>query len=207
MSIKKRGMFITFEGAEGSGKSTQIKRAETFLKEKGHNVVIFREPGSTRISESIREIILNKEFTEMSSNTELLLYLAARAQLVHEKIWPALKSGKTVICDRFEDSTWAYQGYGRGFDLKTIDKVSFELVRCDMKPDLTILLDIDPEKGMKRGGRHDRMEKQSIQFHRKVREGFKDIARKNPKRCVMIDASQPLGAVTQKVKEVLERVV
>lgn len=205
--MKKLGKFITFEGAEGSGKSTQIKRAQTYLKEKGHNVVIFREPGSTRISEAIREIILNKEFKEMSSNTELLLYLAARAQLVHEKIWPAIKSGKTVICDRFEDSTWAYQGYGRGFDLKTIDKVSFELVRCDMKPDLTILLDIDPEKGMKRGGRHDRMEKQSMQFHRKVREGFKDIARKNPKRCVMIDASQPLGVVTIKVREVLERAV
>ena len=205
--MKKIGKFITFEGAEGSGKSTQIKRAESYLKEKGQHVVIFREPGSTRISEAIREIILNKEFKEMSSNTELLLYLAARAQLVHEKIWPALKTGKTVICDRFEDSTWAYQGYGRGFDLKTIDKVSFELVRCDMKPDLTILLDIDPEKGMKRGGRHDRMEKQSLQFHRKVREGFREIARKNPKRCVMIDASQPLGVVTQKVKEVLERVV
>ncbi len=205
--MKKLGKFITFEGAEGSGKSTQIKRAESYLKEKGHHVVIFREPGSTRISESIREIILNKEFKEMSPNTELLLYLAARAQLVHEKIWPAIKSGKTVICDRFEDSTWAYQGYGRGFDLKTIDKVSFELVRCDMKPDLTILLDIDPEKGLKRGGRHDRMEKQSLQFHRKVREGFCDIARKNPKRCVMIDASQPLGAVTEKVREVLERVV
>lgn len=204
--MKKLGKFITFEGAEGSGKSTQIKRAEAFLKEKGHSVVVLREPGSTRISEAIREIILNKEFKEMSSNTELLLYLAARAQLVHEKIWPAIKAGKTVICDRFEDSTWAYQGYGRGFDLKMIDKVSFELVRCDMKPDLTILLDIDPEKGMKRGGRHDRMEKQSIQFHRKVRDGFKDIARKNPKRCVMIDASQPLGVVTEKVREVLERV-
>lgn len=204
--MKKLGKFITFEGAEGSGKSTQIKRTEAYLKEKGHNVVILREPGSTRISEAIREIILNKEFKEMSSNTELLLYLAARAQLVHEKIWPAMKSGKTVICDRFEDSTWAYQGYGRGFDIKTIDKVSFELVRCDLKPDLTILLDIDPEKGMKRGGRHDRMEKQSIQFHRKVRDGFKDIARKNPKRCVMIDASQPLGVVTEKVREVLERV-
>ncbi len=205
--MKKRGIFITFEGAEGSGKSTQIKRAEAYLKEKGHDVVIFREPGSTRISESIREIILNKEFKEMSPSTELLLYLAARAQLVNEKIAPALNKGKTVICDRFEDSTLAYQGYGRGFDLKVIDKVSFELVRCGMKPDLTMLLDIDPEKGMKRGGRHDRMEKQSIQFHRKVREGFKDIARKNPKRCVMIDASQPLGAVTLQVQEVLKRVV
>lgn len=204
--MKKLGKFITFEGAEGSGKSTQIKRAEAYLKEKGHSVVILREPGSTRISEAIREVILNKEFKEMSSNTELLLYLAARAQLVHEKIWPAMKAGKAVICDRFEDSTWAYQGYGRGFDLKTIDKVSFELVRCDLKPDLTVLLDIDPEKGMKRGGRHDRMEKQSIQFHRKVREGFKDIARKNPKRCVVIDASQPLGVVTEKVREVLDRV-
>ncbi len=202
----KKGYFITFEGGEGSGKSTQIKRTVDFLKEKGREVVVLREPGATRISEAIRDIILNKEFTEMSPNTELLLYLSARAQIVNEEIIPALKAGKVVICDRFEDSTWAYQGYGRGISLKTIDSVSKLIVRGSLKPNLTFLLDIDPVKGMRRGGRHDRMEKQSMAFHKKVREGFLDIARKNPRRCVMIDASQPLGQVTKKVREVLERV-
>ncbi len=202
----KKGMFITFEGGEGSGKSTQIKRAVAFIQSTGRDVVVLREPGATRVSEAIRDIILNKEFVEMAPNTELLLYLAARAQIVQEKILPALKAGKVVICDRFEDSTWAYQGYGRGISLKTIDTVSEQIVRGDLQPDLTFLLDIDPVKGMRRGGRHDRMEKQSMAFHQKVRRGFQDIARKNPRRCVMIDASKPLGEVTQKVKEVLERV-
>ncbi len=202
----KKGYFITFEGAEGSGKSTQIKKAAEFLKKKGKSVVLLREPGSARISEAIREIILNKDFTEMSPCTELLLYLAARAQIVHEKIVPALEQGKVVICDRFEDSTWAYQGYGRGFDLKHIDRVSELLVRGPIKPQLTFLLDIDPAKGMKRGGRHDRMEKQSLKFHRKVRAGFLDIARKNRKRCVMIDASKSIEEVSREIREVLERV-
>lgn len=202
----KKGLFITFEGGEGSGKSTQIKRTVEFLKSKGRDVVVLREPGATKISEGIREIILNKDFTEMSPNTELLLYLAARAQIVAEEILPALKAGKVVICDRFEDSTWAYQGYGRGLSLKTIDSVSKQIVRGSLKPDLTFLLDIDPHKGMKRGGRHDRMEKESFAFHNKVRNGFLDIARKNPRRCVIIDASKPLGEVTLRVREVLERV-
>lgn len=205
MKKKHKGLFITFEGAEGSGKSTQIKRAAELLKKNGHDVVLFREPGGSRISEAIREIILNKEFTEMFMHTELLLYLASRAQIVRECIWPELEKGKTVICDRFEDSTVAYQGYGRGIDLKTIEKVSRWLVRCELKPDLTFLLDIDPVKGMKRGGRHDRMEKQSMAFHHKVRQGFLDIARKNKKRCVIIDSSKPLGQVTQEIHEVLKK--
>src|SRR5262245_53090800 len=118
--MTKKGYFVTFEGAEGSGKSTQIRAAAEFIRAAGRDVVLLREPGGTRISEAIREIILNKDLTEMSKETELLLYLAARAQIVREQIQPALQKGKVVICDRFEDSTKAYQGFGRGLSLTAI---------------------------------------------------------------------------------------
>ena len=204
---KKTGYFITFEGAEGSGKSTQIKRAAAFIRKQGRQVVLLREPGGTRISEDIREIILNKKFKEMKPQAELLLYLAARAQIVREKILPALEKGKVVICDRFEDSTLAYQGYGRGFSLKDIEWAGRNLVRGNLKPGLTFLLDIDPKTGMKRGGRHDRMERQSFAFHRKVRNGFLALARKNPGRCVIIDATQSIEEVSRMIRERLVRYV
>lgn len=195
----KKNCFITFEGAEGSGKTTQIKAAAKFLKSKGYDVVLLREPGGTQVSEAIREILLNKNNTQMCPQTELLLYLAARAQIVNEKILPALKKGKIIICDRYEDSTLAYQGFGRGFALEAILKVSKDLVRADVVPQLTFLLDIDPAKGMKRGGRHDRMERQSLAFHRKVRNGFLKLAAKNKKRFTVIDSSKPIEQVTDKV--------
>ena len=201
----KKGLFITFEGGEGGGKSTQIKKAAAFFKKNDRKVLILREPGGTRISEAIREIILNKNFTEMADPTELLLYLAARAQIVQEKILPALKKGTVVICDRFEDSTLAYQGYGRGLSIKGIQKVSELFARNKFQPDLTILLDIDPREGMKRGGRHDRMERQSYLFHRRVRRGFLDLARKNPKRIRVIHAALPIEKVAAQVQKVLEK--
>jgi dTMP kinase len=204
---KKKGFFITFEGAEGGGKSTQIARADAYLRKTGHSVLLLREPGGTRVSEAIREIILNKHFKEMSRQTELLLYLAARAQLVREKILPALEKGGVVICDRFEDSSLAYQGYGREIPVHDIRDVSRLLVRGRLEPDLTFILDIDPKIGMKRGGRTDRMELESLKFHQKVREGFLDLARRNPKRYRVIDALQEKEAVAERIREILNHVL
>ncbi|MFA5159846.1 MAG: dTMP kinase, partial [Candidatus Omnitrophota bacterium] len=190
----KKGYFITFEGAEGSGKSTQIKQAARFFRMRKNSVLLLREPGGTRISEAIRAILLNKDLKEMSPVTELFLYLSARAQIVHEKILPALKKGKVVICDRFEDSTRAYQGFGRKISLKAIEEAS-KLVRGDLKPDLTFVLDIDIKKGLKRGGRHDRIEREALSFHERVRRGFLALAKKEPRRMVVLDTSKPVESV------------
>ena len=205
MGLKRgRGKLITFEGAEGSGKSTQIKRAASYIRKGGYSVVLLREPGGTRISEGIRKILLNKKHREMSLKTELLLYLAARAQIVQEKILPALKAGKVVICDRYEDSTRAYQGYGRKLSLKTIEQVS-KFVRGSLKPSLTFVLDVNVKKGLKRGGRRDRIEKESLLFHNRVRKGFLTLARKDRKRIVVLDSHQSVDHVTKEMQKGLNR--
>lgn len=204
MGQMKKGLFITFEGTEGGGKTTQIKKAAAYFRSLGRKVLMLREPGGTRVSEAIREIILNKTFTEMAPSAELLLYLAARAQIMNEKILPALKKGTVVICDRFEDSTMAYQGYGRGFSVKSIEQVSKLFVRGSIQPDITILLDIDPARGLKRGGRHDRMERQSLTFHRKVRRGFLDLARKNRKRFYVLNAALSIEENAAQIKRILQ---
>lgn len=201
----KKGLLITFEGTEGGGKSTQIQKACAYLESKGKKVLLLREPGGTRVSEAIRNIILDKNLTDMKPETELLLYLAARAQIVREKIEPALKAGKIVICDRYEDSTLAYQGYGRGFKSADILAVSRLFVRGTFTPDLTFLLDIHPRLGMKRGGRHDRMEKQSFVFHEKVYRGFKALAVKNKMRIKVIDATQSIDEVSDQIKGYLNQ--
>jgi len=203
----KKALFITFEGTEGGGKSTQIRNTAAFLKKNKHKVLLLREPGGTRVSEAIREVLLNPGNKGMSAEAELLLYLAARAQLVREKILPALEKGVSVILDRFEDSTFAYQGYGRSLSMKNIETVSRLWVRGGLKPDLTIILDIDPAKGLARGGRHDRMEKESMKFHRKVRQGFLSLARKNPKRYGVIDATLSITEVAKLVEERVRRVL
>jgi dTMP kinase len=202
----KKGFFITFEGAEGSGKTTQIQRAAEHLRKKGYSILLLREPGGTRVSEKIREILLNKDLTEMKPETELLLYLAARAQIVRETIIPALAEGKVVICDRYEDSTLAYQGFGRKLPLKTIESVSASLVRGKIVPKLTFLLNIDPKKGMKRGGRHDRIERESYAFHGRVQKGFLKLAARNPKRYKVFDSTQDIETVSRQIAEVLDRV-
>ncbi len=201
----KNGIFITFEGAEGSGKSTQIRKAAAFLKKKGWAVVMLREPGGTRISEAIRGVLLDKKLKEMDPVTELLLYFAARSQIVREKILPALRKGKAVICDRFEDSTRAYQGFGRAISLEAIDRMS-RLVRGDLKPDLTFVLDIDIRKGLARGGRHDRIEREALSFHQRVRRGFLTLAKREPRRMTVLDTSLPVDCVSRKVRERLQRV-
>lgn len=205
--MKVRGRLITFEGPEGGGKTTQIRKTAHFLRQKDRAVLILREPGGTRTGEAVRQILLDRKQNRMARNAELLLYLAARAQIVEEKIIPALEKGVVVLLDRFEDSTVAYQGYGRGIPLKHIEQVSRALVRGTLKPDLTVVLDIDPVFGLKRGGRHDRMERQSLAFHRKVRKGFIAIAKKNPSRCLIIDAALDKSSVFQLIKERVQRVI
>lgn len=185
----KKGLLITFEGGEGAGKSTQIQKTAALLKKKGKKVLLLREPGGTKVSEAIREVILSTRHKKLTRETELLLYLAARAQVVREKIQPSLEKGICVLCDRFEDSTLAYQGYGRGLSLNWISKLSL-FVRGKQIPHLTILLDIDPKQGLARGGRHDRMEKESLMFHQRIRKGFLNIAKKNKKRFLVVDSSQ-----------------
>lgn len=171
-----KGVFITFEGFEGSGKSTQINLLAGYLKKNGYPVLLLREPGSTRMSEKIREILLDKKNDSLRKKTELLLYLASRAQLVEEKIIPALKQNRIVLCDRFQDATTAYQGYGLGLNI-TLIKSFGEFVAAGLKPDLTILLDIKVEEGLKRRGKNkDRIEQRSLSFHRRVREGYLKIA-------------------------------
>ncbi|HOG23462.1 MAG: Thymidylate kinase [Candidatus Omnitrophica bacterium ADurb.Bin292] len=203
--MKKKGIFITFEGAEGSGKSTQIREAAKFFRKKGREVILLREPGGTKISELIRKILLDRANQGMSHATELFLYLAARAQVVEEKILPALREGKVVIADRFEDSTRAYQGFGRGFSLEAIESMS-RLVRGTLIPDLTFVLDVDITKGLARGGRHDRIEWEALSFHRKVRQGYLTLARKEPGRMLVLDTDQPVSVVKQCVLERLQRV-
>ena len=203
---KHKPYFITFEGAEGAGKSTQIRLAEQYLKQKGYSVLVLREPGGTRIGEAIRKVILNKSRKEMRPETELLLYLACSAQIVKEKISPSLQQGKIVICDRFEDSTLAYQGFGRKIPLASIEVISKLVVRGSLVPDLTFVLDLDPRCGLKRGGRIDRIERESYLFHDRVRKGFLRLAKRERKRCNVIDAAQSIEAVAKKVKEALDRV-
>ena len=203
--MKKRGILITFEGAEGSGKSTNIRFVASYFKRKKRPVLLVREPGSTQVSEAIREVLLDPINKGMDKKTELLLYLAARAQLAQERILPALISGKVVISDRFEDSTVAYQGFGEGISLQTIKELS-QFVRGNLKPDLTFVLDIDPQKGLARGGRYDRVEKKSDAFHERVRKGFLAIAKKDKKRVVVLSAHQPIEQVQHKILERLKSI-
>jgi dTMP kinase len=155
-----KGLFITFEGFEGSGKSTHIKLLANFLKNKGRSVLVLHEPGSTKVGEEIRRILLDKNNKRLLPKAELLLYLAVRAQLVQEKIAPSLKAGRIVLCDRFHDATVAYQGYGLGLDTKMIESLR-KFVTGGISPDLTILLDIDIKEGLRRAGRKDRIEARS----------------------------------------------
>ena len=201
--MKRRGCFITFEGAEGSGKSTQIRYALNFLKRKGYSVALFREPGGTPTSEAIRTVLLDQRLKEMRPETELLLYLAARAQLVREKIEPALREGKIVILDRYEDSTLAYQGFGGGISLRLIEEFS-RFVRGSTVPSLTFVLDIDTRRGLRRSGRGDRLEQKSGSFHEKVRQGFLRLARSNPRRYVILSTREPVTEVRKKIEAKLD---
>ena len=188
-----KGKFITFEGCEGVGKSTQLRLLQEYFRNNNIEAVFTREPGGVRLCETIRGVILNKEFTEMSPVCEAMLYAASRAQLVSEIILPALNSGKIVLCDRYVDSSYAYQGYARGIGIDKIEEINKPAMSSAI-PDLTIFLDLSPKDAFRRkGGRDsdDRMENEKIEFHEKVYEGYKEVARKFPERVVSI---RPAGS-------------
>lgn len=202
----KKGLFVVFEGGEGSGKSTIIEKIYIWLRESGHECVLTREPGGIKISEKIREVILDKENTEMDGRTEALLYAAARRQHLVEKVIPAINSGKIVLCDRFVDSSLAYQGYARGLG---IDKV-FEINKFainDCMPNVSILFDIDPEIGLERIRKNssrevNRLDLEKIDFHNKVREGYTKIYENNKDRMIKINAEQSIDQVFEEVKRI-----
>ena len=204
-------MFITFEGIEGSGKTTQIKLLVPVLQAKGYDCVFTREPGATEIGEKIRAILLDASHTAILPLTELLLYEADRAQHVHEVIKPALAANKVVVADRFFDATIVYQGYARGFDLELIQQIH-RIVLGELTPDLTIILDLPVHAGLERAWERinsrsdlpeDRFEKEDIAFHEKVRQGYLTLAGNEPKRFQVIDASRDAEAVHRDIVDVV----
>lgn len=201
-----RGIFITFEGPEGSGKSTHSKLLCGFLKRKGYKVLHTREPGGTGIAEAIRRILLDKKNNNMTDACELFLFLACRAQIVEEVITPALKKGYIVVCDRFQDATVAYQGYGEGLGLKLINEAG-KLATKGLRPCLTILLDVETKRGLKRAGKKDRMEFKSYGFHRRVRQGYLKLAKHEPKRIVVIDANGRLDVIQNVIRKAVLNVI
>lgn len=205
-----RGYFITFEGPDGAGKSTQIQLLNDYLKAEGWDTVLTREPGGTPIGEKIRSIILDVENREMNPIAEMLLYAAARAQHVSQLIKPALEKGKIVLCDRFVDSSIAYQGFGRELGVDMVEGVNHFALQ-GIVPDLTILFAIDPEKGLERGRtRHrgmDRLEKEQMDFHKKVYEGFISLSHKYPQRIRIIDANLEIEKIHESVVSEIQRLL
>ncbi len=203
----KKGFFLSLEGIEGTGKTTQARLLAERFADKGQEVVLTFEPGGTVIGSRIREILLLPEHLEMSAITELLLYNAARAQHLAEKILPAIKQGKIIITDRFSDSTVAYQCYARGIDMSLI--MSFDRIATGgLHPDLTILFDLDAETGLARNrgaNKTDRIELEDIAFHRRVREGYLAIAKADPNRVSIIDASLPPAEVHARAWEIVSK--
>ncbi len=201
-------MFITLEGIEGSGKTTQIKNIVEFLENKGYDCIVTREPGGTKIGGKIRSILLDPENRDMEPACELLLYFSDRVQHIKELINPALSEGKTIICDRFFDATLVYQGYARGLSIDLIIKLH-QMIAYGLKPDITILLDLLPEIGLSRAweqidngsrsGDETRFEKETLLFHEKIRAGYLELARLEPKRFRIIDASKNKDQVKQQI--------
>jgi dTMP kinase len=199
--------FISFEGIEGSGKSTQAKRLAGYFRAKGRDVIETVEPGGTGIGDKIRTLLLEPG-SHMDSLTELLLYYSSRAQHVKEVIYPALRENKVVITDRFTDSTLAYQGYARGVDMTVINKLN-DIVVPHLEPFVTFLLDLDVEEGLRRNRRankEDRFELETVAFHKRVRSGFLEIARKDPDRVKIVDASKGPDEVNGEIVRIIEEV-
>lgn len=204
-------LFITFEGPEGSGKTTQIELLTGYLEEKGYSVLATREPGGTSIGDQIRTILLDPHNTEMLPASEALLFSAARAQIVNQVIRPHLEQGDIVLCDRYADSTLAYQGYGHGLNLETLRTIT-ALATEKLKPDLTVYLDIDVEEGLRRKlaaheagqAEWNRLDQQEMAFHRRVRDGYLQMAAREPDRWLVIDATQPLEAIQALIRARVE---
>ena len=211
----RRGLFITFEGPEGSGKTSQINMLGEYFKAMGLEVVLTREPGGTPLAEKIRNVVKQHcdENESVHPGTELLLIEAARFQHVSEVIAPALKSGKAVLCDRFFDSTTAYQGGARGIDNGVIHSLN-AFAAGDCLPDLTILLDLPPEVGFERAGRrketqgeYDRFEQEDLDFHRQVRKSFLELAAKHPERIKVVDADRPREEIQMEIRKYVHALV
>lgn len=204
--MKPKGLFISFEGTEGSGKSTQIRLLAGLLKRHRVPYVLTREPGGSRLSTQLRHWILNKLEFKLMPEAELFLFLADRAQHVREVIRPALEKGKTVLCDRYTDSTLAYQGGGRGFDPGVLEAMN-HAATGGLKPDVTLLFDVPVEVGLKRaagrGQGKDRMEREKLDFHRKVRRAFLETAQKEKRRFIVVDGLPDPAAVYQEMLEKL----
>ena len=207
-------MFITLEGIEGSGKTTQVEHISRFLQSKGVDLTVTREPGGTTIGQKIRTILLDPQSDEMNPATELLLYTADRAQHIRQVILPALEAKKVVLCDRYFDATLVYQGYARGIDIPTIRELH-RLMCGGLSPDLTLLFDLPPEEGLSRAwrqihtgertGNEARFEKETVDFHRKVRQGYLELARSEPGRFQLIDATRREESVRKQVLSILTR--
>lgn len=204
MNVKKRGLFITLEGGEGSGKTSVIHELGKALEEREIPYLVTREPGGIRIAEQIREVILNPAHTEMDSRTEALLYAAARRQHLAEKVEPALAQGITVLCDRFVDSSLAYQGYARGLGIDEVLSINL-FATAGRFPDITFYMDIEPEVGIARiaaaqGREVNRLDLEGMDFHHKVREGYEILAAKYPDRIRKVDASVSLEEVATEIR-------
>jgi dTMP kinase len=204
-------LFITFEGPEGSGKTTQMELLSGYLEEKGYSVLATREPGGTSIGNQVRVILLDPRNTEMLPASEALLFSAARAQIVNQVIRPHLAQGDIVLCDRYADSTLAYQGYGHGLDLEMLHTIT-ALATGGLKPDLTVYLDIDVEEGLRRKltaheagqAEWNRLDRQEAAFHRRVREGYLKMAAREPDRWLVVDATQSLEAIQALIRARVE---
>jgi len=199
------GKFITLEGSEGAGKSTAMEAVQLWAQQAGLDFVITREPGGTPLAEKIRELLLDKNHTSMSDDTELLLMFAARAQHINELIQPSMATGQWVICDRFTDATYAYQGGGRGIDNERIAQLE-QWVQGELRPDLTLLLDLPVEQGLARAGQRgdlDRFEQEQTAFFERVRAAYLDRARQFPRQYRIIDASQDIDLVRDQIFQVL----
>jgi dTMP kinase len=198
-------LFITLEGPEGSGKTTQMTPLAAALRAAGYDVLTLREPGGTSISEQVRAILMNLENTAMHARTEILLFLAARAQLVEEVIRPQLAAGKVVLCDRYIDSTLAYQGFGQGESLATLRSL-LDFATGGLRPDLTILLDIESRAGIQRkqtSGEWTRMDAFTLAYHQRVRQGYLDLAAAEPQRWLKLDAARPADEVQAELRQVI----
>ena len=205
MKKLKKGIFITLEGGEGCGKTTQVRLLKEYLSSQGYDVLVTHEPGGTEIGGKIRDVLLNPEFTKMVPLTELFLYLACRAQHIEEVIAPALDKGKIVLCDRFSDSTFAYQVSARGLKKTWVEGLN-RIATDGIRPSLTIILDCPPEIGLRRAQRHGmgRFESESLNFHRRVRRAFLDLAAKEPKRITVVDGSKTVERVQKDMQRIAD---